>query len=142
MKELKNKKIYKVEISIGEHFLIFETDIGKMVYEAIGDCCSESWFAEIIGLNNIIGEKVIEVIEKDLPSYNLDDGRSRQEIDSVYCYTLTTKKGHCDIVFRNSSNGYYGGYLEFSEFGNIPDEYKPLVDISKLSDWASVGVSN
>ncbi len=27
-------------------------------------------------------------------------------------YKLTTDKGYADIVFRNSSNGYYGGSIE------------------------------
>lgn len=71
------------------------------------DCCSETWFADIVGVKNLIGEHVIGIELLDLPQPT--DKRSRQEEDSAYGVRLKTKIGHCDIIYRNSSNGYYGG---------------------------------
>lgn len=82
-----------------------------------GDCCSESWISDLIGVENIIGAVVSHVECKELPDYNCKDGRGRQEEDEVYGFTFKTDKGDFDLIFRNSSNGYYGGWLEFAEYG-------------------------
>lgn len=74
------------------------------------DCCSETWFADVVGAEHLIGGYVrgIELLELPQPS----DERSRQERDEAYGVRLTTNTGHCEIVYRNSSNGYYGGSAE------------------------------
>jgi hypothetical protein len=62
----------------------------------------------------MIGGTVQEIIvrfEEDAP----EDGKTRQDFDSLYGYGVVTDKGEGDIEFRNSSNGYYGGWLELSE---------------------------
>lgn len=86
-----------------------------IIYICEGDCCSETWFADIIGVQSLLQQEVIDVAEmsteKSLSNYNINDGRGRQEYDEVYGYRLMTRLGTCDFVFRNSSNGYYGGHL-------------------------------
>jgi hypothetical protein len=49
----------------------------------------------------------------------------------VYGYKLRTDKGHATIAFRNSSNGYYGGWLE-RHAGEMPADLTPIVD-----DWSA-----
>jgi hypothetical protein len=102
-------------------------------YKTDGDCCSETWFADIIGVKNLIRdrrEEVIGIEKLDLPAP--EDNRNRQDVDQAYGYRLKTKKGDCDIIFRNSSNGYYGGdiYLDtktkewdLSKFIRITDDW-------------------
>lgn len=80
----------------GEHYIT--TD---------GDCCSESWWADVIGAASNYGGIVQEVRAIDLP-YPADD-RTRQKEDCAYGYDIVTTKGVVNLVFRNSSNGYYGG---------------------------------
>ena len=49
------------------------------------------------------------------------DERTRQEYDQVYKFMLVTHKGYCDIIFRNSSNGNYGGCLKYLQDEPIYD---------------------
>jgi hypothetical protein len=122
MKELIGKKISKLFVNEDQSLLKFETDTGDMVYYASGDCCSESWFADIlIGYKFFESEAGVEEVERlVVPDWvNIlvnNDRRNRQEFDSVYGFKITkdttrkfTGKPDMHIIFRNSSNGYYGG---------------------------------
>lgn len=104
---LVGKRISKVFVSEGESHLVFETDQGDVVWGTYGDCCSETWFADILGFSALCDALVSKVECLDLPG--VDDGRTRQESDSFYGMKIVTDKGTCDLVYRNSSNGYYGG---------------------------------
>jgi hypothetical protein len=108
---LQGKTIKAVFVSDGESTLRFECSDGSSVlWKTDGDCCSESWFADITGFAALAGGTVAGVDRVEMPEPA--DGRSRQEVDSAYGYTVTTEKGQASIVFRNSSNGYYGGDMK------------------------------
>jgi hypothetical protein len=115
MNELLGATIIQVFIDNSEqHYIKFVLDSGEVIcYLAEGDCCSESWFADIIGIDALLGQKIERV--EDFECYDIPnnrDERTRQEYDAVYKYMLVTRKGYCDIIYRNSSNGYYGGWLK------------------------------
>lgn len=110
MKELIGKTILSIKLSDGGTRLDFELKEGHIVYEAWGDCCSESWFEELNG--DFLDKKVISVEEKNLEKRK--PKATRQEEDLLYGYTLVLedewgKRRRADIIYRNSSNGYYGG---------------------------------
>lgn len=111
MKELIGKKIAGLRINADQSVLVFDTDQGVIAYDAWGDCCSETWFADITGVSALLGGIVQTADEVSMDVYNVEDGRTRQEYDEAYGVKLTTDKGYADIVFRNSSNGYYGGSI-------------------------------
>jgi len=111
MEKLIGRKINHLFVSSGENFLKLDTDKGEMIVEAEGDCCSESWFADIINASLIFGKEITSVEEEDLPQPS--DNRGRQESDAAYGIVIKTTGGQCNIVFRNSSNGYYGGWANF-----------------------------
>jgi hypothetical protein len=111
MKELIGKKIAGLRINADQSVLVFDTDQGVIAYDAWGDCCSETWFADITGVSALLGGIVQTADEVSMDGYNVEDGRTRQEYDEAYGVKLTTDKGYADIVFRNSSNGYYGGSI-------------------------------
>lgn len=74
------------------------------------DCCSETWMYAIQNVQALFNRVIQEVIP--CPETALDDdGKSRQQYDKLYRYTLATSRGYVDLEFRNSSNGYYGGGL-------------------------------
>lgn len=128
---LVGKVITKLLIGPGEHSLVFETDHGDVIWEAEGDCCSESWFSDILGHMFLIHGKVSQVSTLDLPDWvNTDDGRGRQECDQAYGIKITTDKGIGEVIFRNSSNGYYGGHAFVSKFRG-----SDLVEIG--ADWSA-----
>jgi hypothetical protein len=77
------------------------------VYETEADCCSETWWADVTGFDALVGGTVLSAEEIALPEP--EDDRGRQEYDQAYGLKVTTNKGVCDMVYRNSSNGYYGG---------------------------------
>lgn len=112
MQEIMGKKILSLAVSDDQNFLKFSTDTGDIIYKAVGECCYETWFADIIGVHSLLGATIINIEEISMDNYNVDDGRGRDDVDKAYGYKLTTNLGTSDIVFRNSSNGYYGGWIE------------------------------
>lgn len=116
MKELEGKVVTGLAVSACASYLRFELRGGaRLCYQADGDCCSESWFADIVGVGALLGSEVRKVVELDLGGYDIKDGRCKQEEDLAYGHQLQTPKGRVDIIFRNSSNGYYGGSLMICE---------------------------
>ena len=128
MKRLVGKTIEKILIDKlnGENFIQFITNDGNFLYEAQGDCCSESWFADIIGVRNAIGSRVTQVedVKESCSTEEDSANRSRQEYDLIYSIKIHHTNGILDVIFRNSSNGYYGGGYAFVGKG-IPEAYNP-----------------
>ncbi len=114
----------------GDYFLEFDTDLGDFVADVEGDCCSSSWFYSITGVAQLLGAQVTGFYEPDVADVNLDDGLCRQEYDSAYGITLVTTKGECRIVYRNSSNGYYGGWISLAT-----RRTKPAAGEETVADW-------
>jgi hypothetical protein len=119
--KLIGKKILKLEVNKdGQHYLRLTLDTEKdFIYViAYGDCCSETWFADILGPSLALNKQItaIEETYRDcddgIKSYNVDDGRGRQDEDKAYGLTIHSLGGDLDIVYRNSSNGYYCGSIE------------------------------
>jgi len=111
MKELEGKCITSIEVDKErQHYIKFNTSSGSLVYEASGECCSESWFADVIAVDALIGANVYSVEEIDIPDgIEVDDERVRDDVTKAYGYKITGSRGVATIAFRNSSNGYYGG---------------------------------
>lgn len=133
MKELIGKKITKLFVEKDhQDALVFEFGDERIVYNAYGDCCSETWFADITGVKALLGETVhyVEEVECDEMFYPKDDGRGRQECEQYYGMKLTTNKGCIDIIYRNSSNGYYGGSCELGK--KLPEKMVEITD-----DWSA-----
>jgi hypothetical protein len=130
MNELIGKKILSIQINDDQSILAFNTEQGVVAYEAEGDCCSECWFADITGVHALLGATVRSSDEVDLENYNVDDGRCRQDEDEAYGFKLTTDKGYTDIVFRNSSNGFYGGWINLYK-EPLPEDMTEIT----VNDW-------
>lgn len=114
MKELIGSKIDRVIVENSmNYYIVFISGDKEYIYAAQGECCSESWFYHILGIDCLIGHTVQKVDEIDMGE--IDDGLTRQGYDKLYKITLTTESGYCDIEFRNSSNGYYGGWCSYTE---------------------------
>ena len=138
MKELLEEIVNKIYVSRGEEYIRFEREWYNnesriiATYETDADCCSETWFADIIGVDSLLGQEVIG-IEK-IPYWEPKDDRTRQDLDTAYGYKLKTEKGITDIIFRNSSNGYYGGSID--RYTGVEPEVD-WVEITK--DWSAPG---
>lgn len=109
MRELVGKTVNAVYLSDDQIYMAFETDEGRIEYVADGDCCSRSWFNDVIGLKSLVGFRVLEVEEANLPFPDGEDVYG--DCLQIYGIKLKTTGGYTDIVFRNESNGYYGGQV-------------------------------
>lgn len=147
MKELIGHTIKEIWVNEDQSILKFVTDQGELCYNAVGDCCSESWFADILFSYNFFKDSKVESVEEiQIPDF-IDklankDGRTRQEYDQVYGFKITLEKSSsyrygpgesCDIIFRNSSNGYYGGWCESMKLDNKWNKEK-----YDESDWSQI----
>lgn len=106
--------------------LCFKTDAGIFTYGCEGDCCSSSWFEHVSGVAQLVGHTVATEEEISMPDIPKEQQR---EEDVAYGYQLITDKGHFLIEMRNSSNGYYGGYIT----GPSNEEPSGLPEIK--GDW-------
>lgn len=135
MEALLNKKILDIQISTLEHYIKFLTNQGEFIYAAEADCCSETWFSEILNVDFLINHSVSEVKSVYLPEPAIGDPHGRQESDMFYGIIINTEAGTSTIVFRNSSNGYYGGRYDLYT-GVIPSNYS-FRSIKECSDWTA-----
>lgn len=110
--EIKGKRITEVILQDEIIILIsFDGSDKKLQLEACADCCSESWFETLNEpFESMIGKeiKTIEIKEHiKMPTSN------RQESDDNCKIAVSYTDGTMfEFVLRNSSNGYYSGYLE------------------------------
>ena len=115
--KLVGKTITELWISSDKENIVFVDSEGKEHgFYAYGDCCSNSWIEHMTGLDCLLGHhKVLSAEDMDIDSFNDSDSEHIQ----VYGITLTTERGHFLFEFRNSSNGYYGGYMEESPYSQM-----------------------
>lgn len=120
LSELIGRTLTGADIDADEqHYLILHTDQGDVVLSAEGDCCSESWFYEVTGLSDLYGHVITGGETRE--AEDATDGITRQESDQIYGLALEAAgAGRADVVFRNSSNGYYGGWLNVDMDGVPP----------------------
>jgi len=132
MQALVGRTILSIDVNENQALLRFTTTSGTIIFEAAGDCCSESWFADITGADALLGSTVVTSEEISMDGYNVKDGRERQDVDEAYGYKLTTDTGIASIVFRCSSNGYYGGWVRVSTDDAAGAEWTAITD-----DWSA-----
>lgn len=135
MQPIVGKTPASIWVNEGEDTLVLGCEEGALVCDTDGDCCSETWWADAIGvLQYLRGTVVTGIREIEMTdSYNVDDGRTRQEEDSAYGVQVTTDQGAVDLVFRNSSNGYYGGSAYYRW---VDAPWEPAADFRQITeDW-------
>lgn len=104
------KKIYISPDSTHLKFDVTKDGIPQpaVIWVTEGECCSSSWWEEAFSLKSLKNEKVVGVEELTLNSERGSYGDETQ----WYGISIITTKGIAKFVFRNESNGYYGGYAE------------------------------
>jgi hypothetical protein len=154
LQKLVGQKIIGLFVAPKEYTLVLEIIGGSIMIDTDSDCCSETWFADIVGVDSLIGHTIVSVEEpqyRENVSFEWHDeddlgvdftdkthSRSRQECDRLYGIKITTDAGYTDIVYRNSSNGYYGGsigsvqVLDDEEMNAIKNKWKQITD-----DWST-----
>ncbi len=107
-------------IRFDEQTLIIEFGDEYLSLGVEGDCCSGSYFYDFYCADKIVGKKVEDFVDIDLDPTDLkihdNDG---YDVIAVYGYKIICEPNDdyyntsntAVFSFRNSSNGYYGGYL-------------------------------
>ncbi len=93
---------------------------------AYGDCCSDSWFEHCDNALVFDNAKFLEY-----ENVGGDSWEDNYNLIQVNMIKVKTDKGHCTIEFRNSSNGYYSGWVEVREEPLVMEpgtEFKKIVD--------------
>lgn len=116
VKDLKDKEIKSISLNPDRDKMILHTCDDDYLFEACGDCCSDSWIEHIELV--IFPCKLIDIKEIDLPDdyeKNVNPTTTEHEEYEMkyYFYEIVTDKGAIAIEMRNSSNGYYGGSLTY-----------------------------
>lgn len=106
-KPILNKKVTSVIFSPSQ--LIFNLEDVTVRYNAVGDCCSESFIEDLDNIEALQDATMMEVEVVDGPSKDMADGYGESKWTF---YKFKTNKGMCTLSFRNDSNGYYNGWLE------------------------------
>jgi len=138
LEKLVGKTVTKILMAPGENYMQFVCANGdRLMFTTDADCCSETWFADIVGVEALLCSLVVSAEEVEVPPLGDDDrdARSRQGYDSLYGFNIKTAKGQCDVVYRNSSNGYYGGSCEVLLNGET-DRWHDTPEVS--DDWKEI----
>lgn len=118
------RKLLSVDVESDKSFLVFRFTDGEVKYLAAGDCCSYTWIEHLETPADLNGAEVVSVSEHPVIDATDDDSKNPKqpsewnpnyrEHDCLQLYQtiFNTTKGDISVEYRNSSNGYYGGYLE------------------------------
>jgi len=102
------KPLASIEVAEDKESVTFRMADGEaFVYETDGDCCSFSWIEHVTLPPDVIGQPITEVKE----SGTVDEFTEGYAEIAVYHTAFVTPKGEIILEYRNSSNGYYGGWL-------------------------------
>ena len=105
---LLNRKILSVSKDIAGETFEIQFEDGVVRFSVEGDCCSRSWIEHFEVPNDLSGSILLSVTENLMSSTNDENDNNLK----VYETRFRTNKGDIVLEYRNSSNGYYGGYLE------------------------------
>lgn len=137
MNNLKGKIINAIYISQDNYSIYFDTNEWILAYETVSDCCSETFISNIqtnisSNIRFCLWGKVDEVITME---DNDECWTTTQIRDIVYWYELHITPKEDDtyykynpadnilfITYRNSSNWYYGWWMDKLDIDTIPND--------------------
>jgi len=125
------------KLTVSEDGIYLEAWMGEesLAWIVEGDCCSQSWFNDILGLEALLNSPIQSIEYVDLPDLENGDDEGYGDRTQVYGHKFKTLKGYAEIIFRNHSNGYYGGWCEEVV---LPQNLKdPIKWINVTEDWTA-----
>ncbi len=108
-----NRKLQSVTLTDeGSKVAFWFTDGTVRCFGVEGDCCSRSWIEHLELPGNLEGATLLSVDDSApiAQDHDANDGQDPECI-KVYNTSFKTDRGEIVLEYRNSSNGYYGGYL-------------------------------
>lgn len=118
--DLVGQVIDKIWLAEDREAIKFDLASGKeVIVQCDAECCSHTWIEDLINPEAAIGSPVTIVGDLELPEHLCQPTKTDNDEDAMqyYGFFIETVKGRFTLVYRNSSNGYYGGSLSW------PDEH-------------------
>lgn len=113
-KNMIGRKLEAVSLDDAKAGVTFTFEDGRSrSFSVEGDCCSSSWI-EHLELPGDIKGAILLSVEDSAPitqDHEEHDQESGGDCISVYNTAFRTDRGDIVLEYRNSSNGFYGGYL-------------------------------
>jgi hypothetical protein len=109
--------------------------IKQVLWTVVGDCCSCSYFNDFYGVEKLINNGPVINVEMIDPREVVGSEDSGEYVQAYGIKIITESPlwGEMTSVvsFRNSSNGYYGGWAEAVEVANPfpPRIYHDILDV-------------
>lgn len=129
--------VSKVLISNDKTVLYVRAGSRWFELEVEGDCCSSTWIESIENLDALIGRQIVGIEEVQMGEPSEEEYAKHKEVygydgDSLedYAMKLVTGAGITTIIYRNSSNGYYGGSAGWREL-STEAEWAPEQDVAR-----------
>lgn len=128
---LKGKTVKSIRMDSDYAILMFD-DGTHQTLTVEGDCCSYSYFTDFVGVAKLIGAPILSVEEVSVDADALgikDYEPDSYECIQIYGYKFVTELGESTLVFRNSSNGYYGGWMYMTDayLDTLEDIYTDII---------------
>ncbi len=125
------KTVKSIRMDSDYAILMFD-DGTHQTFAVEGDCCSYSYFTDFVGVAKLIGAPILSVEEVSVDTDALgikDSEPDSYECIQIYGYKFVTELGESTLVFRNSSNGYYGGwmYMTNAYLDTLEDIYTDII---------------
>lgn len=105
-----NRPLASVALNTSDEVVFTFQDGGIRRFGVYGDCCSHSWIEHLEMPGPIAGARILSVEDSAPITQDHDQHDDDGEI-SVYNTSFKTDRGAIVLEFRNSSNGFYGGFL-------------------------------
>lgn len=101
--------------------VVLKLDDGRAIALSLeAGCCSKSHFTDASQFAELVGTEILDAEEREGGVNSYYDGKPltdpdeyADEVQKWHFLIFTTNKGHVTIDWRNDSNGYYDGSLEW-----------------------------
>lgn len=114
------------------------TDRGPFIGVCDADCCSETWIENVELPALGFPCRVVGVSDLEMPDSRPSEEGEPQEHIEFYGLKFVTTHGDLVIDFRNASNGYYGGSLEWSPdrfYSGVFNQQEPNQIWISIEEW-------
>jgi hypothetical protein len=111
---LVGKTINEIEVQGDREALLVDCGpSGTIRATTYGDCCSTTWIESVEEPALGFPALVLSVTDLAMPETGVHKHREYTDVVSYYGLKIVTDRGDIVVDFRNDSNGYYGGSLDW-----------------------------
>ena len=133
-------KLFGIDVTKDSISIRLNTSIGPVIGVCDAGCCSETWIESIEEPALGFPCMIIGAQDLDMPEGRDAEDGEPQDYIQFYGIKFVTDKGEIVIDYRNASNGYYGGSIEWDGkrfYGGVYGQNNPSDEWLTLEEWQS-----